>query len=103
MVSVELRPAPVIDEYVSDIAPDLYGAFWQRRRIIAALYAIALGYEPAAFGLSRDDIPPAIDVSALVQWGRRDDPFRRLPAEVDAPDPGHRHDRRRPTGGRDRG
>jgi transcriptional regulator with XRE-family HTH domain len=37
----------------------------KRRRIIAALYAIALGYEPAVFGLSRDDIPPAIDVSAL--------------------------------------
>lgn len=37
----------------------------KRRRIIAALYAIALGYEPAVFGLSRDDIPPAINVASL--------------------------------------
>lgn len=37
----------------------------KRRRVIAALYAIVLGYEPAVFGLSRDDIPPAIDVTRL--------------------------------------
>lgn len=37
----------------------------RRRRIIAVLTVLALGYEPAAFGLSRDELPPGIDVSAL--------------------------------------
>ena len=37
MVSVETRPAPLIDDYVRDITPDLYGAFWARRRIVAEL------------------------------------------------------------------
>jgi len=46
----------------------------KRRRIIAALYAIALGYEPAVFGLSRDDIPPAIDVAGLAPDLRRGQP-----------------------------
>lgn len=39
----------------------------RRRRIIAALYAVALGYEPEVFGLSRDEIPRGIDVESLAE------------------------------------
>lgn len=37
MVSAESRAAPRIESYVRDITPDLYGAFWIRRRIVAEL------------------------------------------------------------------
>jgi transcriptional regulator with XRE-family HTH domain len=47
---LELEPEPPAD---------------RRRRIIAALAVIALGYEPAVFGLSRDDVPPGMDLAAL--------------------------------------
>ena len=37
MVSAEARSAPLIEDYVRDITPDLYGGFWSRRRIVEEL------------------------------------------------------------------
>jgi hypothetical protein len=37
VVSVEQRRPALIESYVRDITPDLYGAFWMRRRIVEEL------------------------------------------------------------------
>ena len=37
MLSAEVQASPLIHGYVQEIAPDLYGAFWMRRRIVAEL------------------------------------------------------------------
>lgn len=67
---LELEPAPPVD---------------RRRRIIAALAVIALGYEPAVFGLSRDDVPPGMDLAALDQRNGAASPKK--PACVTAVEP----------------
>jgi transcriptional regulator with XRE-family HTH domain len=60
-----------------------------RRRAAIALYALAIGYEPAALGLDRSDLPAGLDVEALEHrlvpaesTGRR---RRRRDGEKDAP------------------
>jgi transcriptional regulator with XRE-family HTH domain len=58
----------------------------RRRRIIAVLAVLALGYEPSAFGLSREDVPPGMDLAAL-DPGIVSAPESPLRGSPDRPDP----------------
>lgn len=67
MLSAEVQTSPLIHEYVQEIAPDLYGAFWMRRRIVAELTDHLL--ETAA-RLQRQGLSRAIaEERAIEQFG----------------------------------